>query len=48
MKNPLSYQTTEYDCGPTALTNAMSFLFSREDIPPDIIKAITLYCLDHI
>ncbi len=46
MKNPLSYQTTEYDCGPTALTNAMSFLFSREDIPPDIIKAITLYCLD--
>lgn len=46
MKNPLSYQTTEYDCGPTTLTNAISFLFSREEISPEIIKAITLYCLD--
>ena len=46
MKNPLSYQATEYDCGPTTLTNAMSFLFNREEISPDIIKAITLYCLD--
>ena len=46
MKNPLSYQTTEYDCGPTTLTNAVSFLFEREEIPPDVIKAITLYCLD--
>ena len=23
MKNPLSYQATEFDCGPTTLTNAM-------------------------
>lgn len=46
MKNPLNYQVTEYDCGPTTLFNAMSFLFKREEIPPDVIKHIMLYCLD--
>ncbi|SHH54666.1 Peptidase_C39 like family protein [Sporobacter termitidis DSM 10068] len=46
MKNPLNYQTTEFDCGPTTLMNAMSFLFRREDIPPDIMKHIMLYSLD--
>jgi hypothetical protein len=46
MKNPLHYQTTEYDCGPTSLLNAVSFLFPREDIPPEIIRNIMLYCLD--
>lgn len=46
MKNPLNYQITEFDCGPTTLMNAMSFLFRREEIPPDIIKHIMLYCLD--
>jgi hypothetical protein len=46
MKNPLSYQSTEYDCGPTTLINAIRFLFEREDIPPELIKTITLYCLD--
>jgi hypothetical protein len=46
MKNPLNYQTTEYDCGPTTLFNAISFLFKREEIPPDIVKHIMLYCLD--
>lgn len=46
MKNPLSYQTTEYDCGPTTLQNALRFLFRREDIPPEILKYIMLYCLD--
>jgi hypothetical protein len=46
MKNPLNYQTTEYDCGPTTLFNAVSFLFKREEIPPDIVKHIMLYCLD--
>lgn len=46
MKNPLNYQVTEYDCGPTTLINAMSFLFKREEIPPDIIKHIMLFCLD--
>ena len=46
MKTPLRYQLTEYDCGPTSVLNAISFLFDREDIPPEIIKNITLFTLD--
>lgn len=46
MKNPLLYQRTEYDCGPTSILNAISYLFERDDIPPDVIKTITLYCMD--
>ena len=46
MKNPLHYQLTEYDCGPTTLMNAVSFLFAREDIPPEVIRNIMLYSLD--
>lgn len=46
MKNPLSYQSTEYDCGPTTLINAINYLFHRKDISPDVIKSIMLYCLD--
>lgn len=46
MKNPLCYQATEYDCGPTSMLNAISFLFEREEIPPIIIKNIMTYCLD--
>jgi hypothetical protein len=46
MKNPLNYQTTEYDCGPTTMMNAISFLFKREEISPDITKCIMQYCLD--
>lgn len=46
MKNPLRYQLTEYDCGPTCLLNAMSYLFTREEIPPEIVRNIMLYCLD--
>ena len=46
MKNPLRYQLSEYDCGPTSLLNAMSYLFRREDIPPEIVRNIVLYCLD--
>ena len=46
MKVPLSYQTTEYDCGPTTMINAISFLFERHEIPPDVIKQIMLYSLD--
>ena len=30
MKTPLHYQISEYDCGPTTMMNAMSFLFTRE------------------
>lgn len=46
MKIPLRYQMTEYDCGPTSMLNAMSYLFQREDIPPEVVRNIMLYCLD--
>ena len=46
MKNPLLYQRSEYDCGPTAMLNGISYLFDREEIPPEIIRNIMLYCLD--
>ena len=46
MKNPLHYQISEYDCGPTSMLNAIIYLFDREQIPPDIIRSIMLYCLD--
>ena len=46
MKNPLHYQLSEYDCGPTSMLNAVSYLFQREEVPPEIIRNITLYCLD--
>ena len=29
MNNPLRYQMTEYDCGPTSMLNAVSYLFQR-------------------
>ncbi len=46
MENPLRHQMTEYDCGPTSMLNAVSFLFPRKEIPPEIIRSIMLYCLD--
>ena len=33
MKSPLRYQVTQYDCGPTTMTNAILYLFEREEIP---------------
>lgn len=46
MKNPLHYQLSEYDCGPTSMLNAVSYLFERDEVPPEIIRNIMLYCLD--
>ncbi len=46
MKSPLRYQITEYDCGPASLLNGISFLFEREDIPPELVRNIMLYSLD--
>lgn len=46
MKSPLHYQFSEYDCGPTTMLNAVSFLFERAEIPPEIIRNIMLYSLD--
>lgn len=46
MKIPLQYQRTEYDCGPTSLLNAISFLVDREELPPDILRHIMMCTLD--
>ena len=46
MKIPLRYQMTEYDCGPTSLLNGLSYLFEREEIPPELLRNIMLFCLD--
>ncbi|MDR1639939.1 MAG: peptidase C39 [Clostridiales bacterium] len=46
MRIPLNYQRTEYDCGPTSLLNAVSFLFARDEIPPDILRYVFMYTLD--
>ncbi len=46
MKNPLHYQLSEYDCGPTSMLNAMSCLFEREELSPELLRNIMLYCLD--
>ena len=46
MKTPLRYQMTEYDCGPTAMTNAISFLYDTHEIPPDFVKMIYQCTLD--
>lgn len=46
MKVPLRYQTSEYDCVPTTFLNAFTYLFEREEIPPEVMKAIVLYSLD--
>lgn len=46
MKNPLRYQITEYDCGPTSLINAFSYLYNREEIPVTLVKGIILYTVD--
>ncbi|MCM1136828.1 MAG: peptidase C39 [Clostridium sp.] len=46
MKNLLNYQTSEYDCGPVSILNGIRYLFEREDIYPDLVKFIMLYCMD--
>ena len=46
MKIPLRYQNTEYDCGTTSFVNALAYLYDREDVPIELIKAIYRYTLD--
>ncbi|HAN09723.1 MAG TPA: peptidase C39 [Clostridiales bacterium] len=46
MKTPLRYQITEYDCGTTSLINAISFIYEREEIPPELIHGVMMYTLD--
>ncbi len=40
MKNDLIHQASEFDCGPTSVTNAIRFLFHREEVAPALIKHI--------
>lgn len=46
MKTPLRYQITEFDCGSVSLLNCITFLFKREEIPAELVKAISSYTLD--
>lgn len=46
MKIPLRFQITEFDCGTLALQNAISFLYERETIPAELIRAVSTYTLD--
>ncbi len=45
---PFHYQVSEYDCVPTAILNAVSYLFNRKEIPPMVIRHIYLYCMDTV
>ena len=46
MKVPLRYQNTEYDCGTTSFINALAYLYDREDVPVELVKAVYKYTLD--
>jgi len=46
MKIPLRFQITEFDCGTVSLLNAFSYLFDRNEIPAELVKAIHKYTLD--
>lgn len=46
MKTPLRYQITEFDCGTVSLLNAVSYLYDREEIPSELIRAIYTYTLN--
>jgi hypothetical protein len=47
MKVPFRLQASEYDCVPTSLLNALSYLFEREEIPPSIIQRVYLNSMDN-
>ena len=46
MKVPLRYQNTEYDCGTTSFINALAYLYEREEVPVELVKAVYKYTLD--
>lgn len=47
MKVPFRQQATEYDCVPTAIINAMCYLFDRRELPPSVVHRIYKDCLDY-
>ena len=46
MKVPLRYQVTRNDCGPTSMTNALSYLLEREEFPPEVLQYVYSVMLD--
>lgn len=46
MRTPLIYQMTRYDCGPTTWINALRFLYEREEIAPELLRAVYGRTLD--
>lgn len=46
MKVPFQLQTSDYDCVPTTIINALSYLFHRKDIPPPVVQKVYSKCLD--
>lgn len=46
MKIPLRFQITEFDCGTVALQNAVSYLYDRENVPSELIRAISIYTVN--
>ena len=46
MKYNLSYQISEYDCGTTCFLNALRCLYTRKNIPIELVKMINNYTLD--
>ena len=45
---PFRYQLSEFDCVPTTITNAISYLYDRHEIPPEVLQRIHLYTLDGV
>lgn len=46
MKIPLRFQITEFDCGTVSLQNAISYLYDRENVPAELIRAISIYTVN--
>lgn len=46
MKIPLRFQITEFDCGTIALQNAITYLYDRENVPAELIRAISIYTVN--
>lgn len=46
LKNNLIYQTSEYDCGTACLVNALRYLYERDEIIPEVLKAMYTFSLD--
>lgn len=46
MKIPLRFQITEFDCGTVALQNAISYLYDRENVPAELVRAVSIYTVN--